>query len=66
MKEHRSIKSKKSRLTCWIWGILPFDFHIDSGANMGLVYYISRQPNQKAAVTNKNDIEFLAAIISRI
>ena len=33
---------------------------------MGLVDYISRQPNQKAKVTNKYDEEFGVAIIDRI
>ena len=33
---------------------------------MGLVDYISRQPNQEAKVTNKDDEEFAVATISRI
>ena len=33
---------------------------------MGLVDYISRQPNQKAKVTNEYDGEFAVAIITRI
>ena len=33
---------------------------------MGLVDYISRQPNQEAKVTNKYDEEFAVAAISRI
>ena len=33
---------------------------------MGLVDYISRQPNQKAKVTNKYDEEFAVATITRI
>ena len=57
MKEHRSNKSYNSRLTRWIDRLLPFDFNIEHipGAKMGLVDYISRQPNQKAKVTDKYD-----------
>ena len=68
MKEHRSNKSYNSRLTRWIDRLLPFDFNIEHipGAKMGLVDYISRQPNQEAKVTNKYDEEFLVATITRI
>ena len=68
MKEQRSNKSCKSRLTRWIDRLLPFDFNIEHipGAKMGLVDYISRQPNQKAKVTNKYDEEFAVATITRI
>ena len=68
MKEHRSKKSYNSRLTRWIDRLLPFDFNIEHipGAKMGLVDYISRQPNQKAKVTNKYDEEFAVATITRI
>ena len=47
MKEHRSNKSYNSRLTRWVDRLLPFDFNIEHipGAKMGLVDYISRQPN---------------------
>ena len=67
MKEHRSNKSYNSRLTRWIDRLLPFDFNIEhiSGAKMGLVDYISRQPNQEAKVTNKYDEEFAVATITR-
>ena len=53
MKEHRSNKSYNSRLTRWVDCLLLFDFNIEHipGAKMGLVDYISRQPNQKAKVT---------------
>ena len=37
-----------------------------SGATMGLVDYISRQPNQEAKVTNKYDEEFAVATITCI
>ena len=68
MKKHRSNKSYNSRLTRWIDRLLPFDFNIEHipGAKMGLVDYISRQPNQKAKVTNKYDEEFAVATITRI
>ena len=66
-KEHRSNKSYNSRLTRWIDRLLPFDFNIEHipGAKMGLVDYISRQPNQKAKVTNKYDEEFAVATVTR-
>ena len=68
MEEHRSNKSYNSRLTRWIDRLLPFDFNIEHipGAKMGLVDYISRQPNQEAKVTNKYDDEFAVATITRI
>ena len=68
MKEHRSNKSYNSRLTRWIDRLLPFDFNIEHipGAKMRLVDYISRQPNQKAKVTNKYGKEFAVATITRI
>ena len=66
MKEHISNKSYNSCLTRWVDRLLPFDFNIEHipGAKMGLVDYISRQPNQKAKVTNKYDEEFLVATIT--
>ena len=50
LKSHRSKKSYNSRLTRLIDRLLPFDFNIVHilGTRMGLVDYISRQPNQKA------------------
>ena len=68
MKEHRSNKSYNIRLTSWIDRLLPFDFKIEHtpGAKMGLVDYISSQPNQEAKVTNKYDEEFAVATITRI
>ena len=68
MKEHRSNKPYNSRLTRWIDRLLPFDFNIEHipGAKMGLVDYISRQPNQNAKVTNKYDEEFAVATVTRI
>ena len=55
MKEYRSNKSYNSRLTHWVDRLSPFDFNIEHkrGAKMRLVDYISRQPHQKAKVTNQ-------------
>ena len=68
MEEHRSNKSYNSRLTRWVDCLLPFDFNIEHilGAKMGLVDYISRQPNQESKVTYKYDEEFAVATITRI
>ena len=50
MRENRSNKSYNSRLTRWVDRLLPFVFSIDHlpGSKMGLVDYISRDPQQKA------------------
>ena len=66
MKKHRSNNSYC--LTGWVDRLLPFDFYIEHipGAKMGLVGYISRQPNQEAKVTNKSDEEFAVATSTRI
>ena len=68
MKEHRSNKSYDSRLTRWVDRLLPFDFNIEHipGEKIGLVDYVSRQPNQEAKVVNKYDEEFAEATITRI
>ena len=68
MKEHLSNKSYNSRLTRWVDCLLSFDFNIDHipGAIMGLVDYISRQPNQEAKAAKKYDEEFAVATITRI
>ena len=68
LKSHRSNKSYNSRLTRWIDRLLPFDFNIEHipGTRMGLVDYISRQPNQNAKSVNQYDEEFMVATISRI
>ena len=68
LKSHRSNKSYNSRLTRWIDRLLPFDFNIEHipGTRMGLVDYISRQPNQKAKSVTQYDEEFMVATISRI
>ena len=68
LKCHRSNKSYNSRLTRWVDRLLPFDFNIKHipGTRMGLVDYISRQPNQKAKSITQYDVEFMVATISRI
>ena len=68
MKEHQSYKSYNSCLTRWVDRLLHFDFNIKHipGAKMGLVDYISRQPNQEAKVTNIYDEEFAVATITSI
>ena len=47
MKEHRSKKSYKSRLTRWVENFQSFNFEIETltGTRRGLVDYISREPN---------------------
>ena len=49
LKEHRSNKSYNSRLSRWIDHLLPYNFTIErtTGAKMGLVEYISRNPSAK-------------------
>ena len=68
LKSHRSNESYNSRLTRWIDRLLPFDFNIEHipGTRMGLVDYISRQPNQEAKSITQYDEEFMVATISRI
>ena len=50
MRENRANKSYNSRLTRWVDRRLQFDFTIDHlpGSKMGLIDYISRDPQQKA------------------
>ena len=68
LKSHGSNKSYSSRLTRWIDRLLPLHFNIEHipGTRMGLVDYISRQPNQKAKSVTQYDEEFMVATISRI
>ena len=48
--------------------MIPFDFNIEHipGTRMGLVDYLSRQPNQKAKSITQYDEEFMVATISHI
>ena len=50
LKEPRSNESQNSRLSRWIYRLLPYNFTIEHmpGAKMGLVDYISRNPFAKA------------------
>ena len=63
MRENRSNKSYNSRLTRWVDQLLPFDFSIDHlpGSKMGLVDYISCDPQQKAVNIYAYDEQFIVA-----
>ena len=63
MRENRANKSYNSRLTRWIERLLLFDFTIDHlpGSKMGLVDYISRDPQQKAVEISAYDEQFIVA-----
>ena len=63
MRENRANKSYNSRLTRWVDRLLPFDFTIDHlpGSKMGLVDYISRDPQQKAVNISAYDKQFIVA-----
>ena len=60
MRENRA---NKSRLKRWVDRLLPFDFTIDHllGSKMGLVDYISRDPQQKAVNLFAYDEQFIVA-----
>ena len=62
-RENRSNKSYNSRLTRWVDRLLPFDFSIDHlpGSKMGLVDYISRDPQQKAVNISAYDEQLIVA-----
>ena len=63
MRENRSNKSYNSRLTRWVDRLLPFEFSIDHlpGSKMGLVDYISRDPQQEAVNISAYDEQFIVA-----
>ena len=63
MRENRANKSYNSQLTHWVDRLLPFDFTIDHlpGSKMGLVDYISRDPQQKAVNVSVSDEQFKIA-----
>ena len=63
MRQNRSNKSYNSRLTRWVDRLLPFDFSIDHlpGSKIGLVDYISRDPQHKAVNISTYDEQFLVA-----
>ena len=68
LKEHRSIKSYKSRLSRWIDRLFPYDLVIEHmpGAKMGLVDHISKNPFAKAKKVSAFDERFVVATISKI
>ena len=68
LKEHRSNKSYKSRLSRWIDRLLPYNFTIEHmpSAKMGLVDYISRNPFARAKNISTYDEHFVVATISKI
>ena len=63
MRENRANKSYNSRFTRWVDRLLPFDFSIDHlpGSKMGLVDYISLDPQQKAVNISAYDEQFIVA-----
>ena len=63
MRENRANKSYNSRLIRWDDRLLPFDFTIDHlpGSKMGLVDYVSRDPQQKAVNISAYDEQFIVA-----
>ena len=63
MRENRANKSYNSRLTRWVDRLLPFDFTIDHlpGSKMGLVDYISRDPQRKAVNISAYNEQFIIA-----
>ena len=63
MSENRSNKSYNSRLTRWVDRLLPIDFSIEHlpGSKMGLVDYISRDPQQQAVKISAYDEQFIVA-----
>ena len=63
MREKRANKSYNSRLTSWVDRLRPLDFTIDHlpGTKMGLVDYISRDPQQKAVNLSVYDEQFIVA-----
>ena len=63
MRENRANKSYNIRLTRWVDRLLPSDFTIDHlpGSKMGLVDYISRDPQRKAVNISAYDEQFLVA-----
>ena len=63
MRESRANKSYNIRLTRWVDRLPPFNFTIDHlpGSKMGLVDYISRDPQQKAVNISAYDEQFKVA-----
>ena len=68
MREKRAKKLYNSRLTRWVDRLLTFDFSIDHlpGSKMGLVDYMSREPQQKAVNISTYDDQFIVAKLDAI
>ena len=68
MRENKANKSYNSRLTRWVDRLLPFDFSVDNlpGTKMDLVYYISREPQQKTVNISTYDEQFIVANLDAI
>ena len=68
MIEKRADKSYNSGLTRWADRLLPFDSSINHllGSKMGLVDYISREPQQKAVNISTYDEQFIMAKLDAI
>ena len=68
MRENRANKSYNSRLTRWVDRLLPFNFTIDRlpGSKVGLVDYISREPQQKAVNISAYEEQFIVAKLNVI
>ena len=63
--EHRSNKRYQSRLTRWVDQLLPYQFkviHIP-GKDMGIVDYLSREPNGEPWPESEIDERFVVASI---
>ena len=63
MRENRAYKTYNSQLTRWVDTLLPFDFTINHlrGSKMGIVDYISRDPQQKAVNISAYGEQFIVA-----
>ena len=63
--EHRSNKTYQSRLTRWVDRLLPFQFKITHipGRDMGIVDYLSREPNGEPWPESELDERFVVTSI---
>ena len=65
MGEHRSNKTYQSRLKRWVNRLLPYQFKVThiSGRDMGIVDYLSREPNGKPWPESELDERFVVTSI---
>ena len=65
MGEHRSNKTYQSRLTRWVDRLLPYQFKITHipGRDMGIVDYLSREPNGEPRPELELDERFVVTSI---